>query len=148
MTFLVMSSATCCRHQGSDPYLVSKCSPGCDCHPMWLGACISRVRGDRDSEMMEWWCVRWESGHWSLCFVFVVWSGSRHSLWAVCSSCYNCNMMLQVSQSDCVVTKPESCNQSQESSEQCTGLDFYNSEGLRQEFGSAWSEPIVVTIGG
>ena len=46
------------------------------------------------------------------------------------------------------VTKPESCYQSQESSEQCTGLDFYNSQGLRQEFGSARSEPIVVTIGG
>ena len=65
MTFRALNVlATCCRHQHSDLYLVSKCSPSCDCHPMWLGSQDCEETETR--EMMEWWCVRWE---WPLKFV-------------------------------------------------------------------------------
>ena len=150
MTFLLMSSTTCCRH--GTRALISIWSANVHrvvivIHNVtWLLHLESQSSGDRDTEMMEWWCVRWE---WPLKFVLCllfdldpdILCGQSAAAVITVTWCYKWAKVT-------VVTKPESCNQSQESSEQCTGLDFYNSEGLRQEFGSARSEPIVVTIGG
>ena len=70
----------------------------------------------------EWWRVKWVATGGLFCVCCLIWIQTFLHNSVLCPAVVTVTWYKKTK----VVTKPESCNKSQESSEQCTGLDFYN----------------------